>query len=675
MKFSIHNNRRSQKYSQARKVTQRKSRGGKKRDIACGFEMLENRCMMSGTPLPYGISFQSGVIRINGSDNAETAAVNLVNGKLHATLDHMVYIHVDINTTTHFLMHDAVMDFDPAVVSKIEFFGNGGDDTFTNNTSVKTTAVGGDGADVLIGGYGDDQLNGGAGDDQIEGRGGNDSLTGGAGDDTYIFAGVALGSDTITEAASLDTDTLDFTTLGQSSGRYIVMLPPGGATLDLSLTSKQTVVAGQLSLTLSSSLGIENVIGTAWSDTIRGNARANVIHGMGGNDILHGGDGNDSVYGDDGNDVLYQDAGGGFLSGDNGNDQLYAGALATSLSGGAGDDTLVSIGGSHADTCTGGAGLDSFWLDKEATEKLTDVAADETSKGHVHRVAAFSTNKIVNGNVTTSQTPSRDRLGQNLVDPLNAYGSSKSNFSADPLFAPTGPGVNDIIQGSVGDCYFVSALAAFAKTNPDKVRQLVVDLGDGTYAVNFHKAGQDVFVRVDADLYGAGTSLVYAGLGAQNSLWVAIIEKAYALFKNQQGTYASIDGGNGAGVPLEEALNAPKGSFPTTDYANATDFLSAMRQQLLAGKAVTVGGPAPFLPGTVKSKTDNPNTSDDEDTFHRGAHIYTLISVSADLKAITLRNPWGYDGGGNDANPNDGYVTIPADLAFFCSGGFAAYTV
>ena len=41
--------------------------------------------------------------------------------------------------------------------------------------------------------------------------GGSDSLVGGDGGDTYRFsAGGDLGSDTVDEAANVDTDTLDF---------------------------------------------------------------------------------------------------------------------------------------------------------------------------------------------------------------------------------------------------------------------------------------------------------------------------------------------------------------------------------------------------------------------------------------------------------------------------------
>jgi hypothetical protein len=42
-------------------------------------------------------------------------------------------------------------------------------------------------------------------------------------------------------------------------------------------------------------------------------------------------------------------------------------------------------------------------------------------------------------------------------------------------------------------------------------------------------------------------------------------------------------------------------------------------------------------------------------------HNFHFFSIPA---FITLRNPWGFDGAGNDANPSDGYVTITADEFF-----------
>src|SRR5205085_4339148 len=100
-----------------------------------------------------------------------------------------------------------------------------------------------------------------------------------------------------------------------------------------------------------------------------------------------------------------------------------------------------------------------------------------------------------------------------------------------PLFASDGPKEDDIRQGKVGDCYFLSVLSSVAKIDPWRVRQSVLDLGDGTYAVQFNRDGRKVFIRVDADLpTWADGSLAYAHLGSQGSLWVAILEKAFVSF-------------------------------------------------------------------------------------------------------------------------------------------------
>ena len=48
--------------------------------------------------------------------------------------------------------------------------------------------------------------------------------------------------------------------------------------------------------------------------------------------------------------------------------------------------------------------------------------------------------------------------------------------------------------------------------------------------------------------------------------------------------------------------------------------------------------------------------------------MYTVMYVTCDssgvVTSITLRNPWGYDGAGNDSNPYDGLVTVTPDQLF-----------
>ena len=92
----------------------------------------------------------------------------------------------------------------------------------------------------------------------------------------------------------------------------------------------------------------------------------------------------------------------------------------------------------------------------------------------------------------------------------------------------------------MGDCYFLAGLGAVAKANPDRVRQHVVDLGDGTYGVQF----ASTYIRLDGDLPTDGYGhLVYAGLGTGGSLWPAIMEKAFAYYRRGDSDYDSLWGG------------------------------------------------------------------------------------------------------------------------------------
>ena len=63
------------------------------------------------------------------------------------------------------------------------------------------------------------------------------------------------------------------------------------------MTNPQAVIPGILTLALSDPLGIANVLGTPYDDTILGNARDNVLQGAGGQDLIAGTGGNDVLQG------------------------------------------------------------------------------------------------------------------------------------------------------------------------------------------------------------------------------------------------------------------------------------------------------------------------------------------------------------------------------------------
>src|SRR5206468_3855473 len=101
----------------------------------------------------------------------------------------------------------------------------------------------------------------------------------------------------------------------------------------------------------------------------------------------------------------------------------------------------------------------------------------------------------------------------------------------------------DINQGSVGDCYFLSTLQSLAFSQPGRLEEMAVDLGDGTYAVQFKRAGVTSFVRVDGDLpTGGWNGLAYAHpLTTGSAIWAPLMEKAYAYFRSAGNTFSSLN--------------------------------------------------------------------------------------------------------------------------------------
>lgn len=117
-------------------------------------------------------------------------------------------------------------------------------------TNKSDVLIGNSGSNKLTGLNGHDTIFGYGGDDWLEGGRGSDDMDGGAGDDTYYFdpTNGSLGNDSITEAPGVDFDILDFSP-------FTVPI-----SIDITSTSPQTVVAGILTLTLSNSTAIEDVI-------------------------------------------------------------------------------------------------------------------------------------------------------------------------------------------------------------------------------------------------------------------------------------------------------------------------------------------------------------------------------------------------------------------------------
>jgi Ca2+-binding RTX toxin-like protein len=155
--------------------------------------------------------------------------------------------------------------------------GDAAGDTFVSieeiiGTSFADTLHGSSGVDNFVGGAGDDVLVGSAGDDALFGDAGDDFLVGGQGVDLMV------GGDGV--------DTADYSAA-------------------IAGTAIQTASASFDGEVYNEFAWVENVIGSAFDDTMYGDSGDNRLEGGAGDDILSGGEGNDVLLGGVGDDSYY----------------------------------------------------------------------------------------------------------------------------------------------------------------------------------------------------------------------------------------------------------------------------------------------------------------------------------------------------------------------------------
>jgi len=204
------------------------------------------------------------------------------------------------------------------------------------------TIIGGSGNDTITGGKLNDMLIGGAGNDRLTGGLGADSLIGGSGNDALFFENLdtsIIGGDGIdtaflkfaTGAVNFKLTTGQIETVSAEDSTYKNTFNAAGATWAVTIiggTGNDTLIGGNLNDTLTGGAGldtvsyadataavtvslpdkrssggagkdrlstIENVIGSAFADTITGNSLDNILDGGLGTDTIVGGGGIDTI--------------------------------------------------------------------------------------------------------------------------------------------------------------------------------------------------------------------------------------------------------------------------------------------------------------------------------------------------------------------------------------------
>jgi hypothetical protein len=222
------------------------------------------------------------------------------------------------------------------------------------------------------------------------------------------------------------------------------------------------------------------------------------------------------------------------------------------------------------------------------------------------------------------------------------------------LFVHGVPDPYSVRQGDVGDCYFVAAVVAVAKQNPQSIVRMIHDNCDGTYTVSFPDGHAATVTTPTAD------EILRHSSTDGDGIWMPVLEKAFCAIRERDGIFAfwpkeqPYDSGT-AGLPAE-GIHAMTGHSVDADFValHSLDVTRAKLKDTLGnGRVITL---ASHLQIPVIQPSDIQGLPRD--------HVYSVMSYDPKSDCVTIRNPWGYqelvDADGNAANGvNDGVCSIP----------------
>ncbi len=232
-----------------------------------------------------------------------------------------------------------------------------------------------------------------------------------------------------------------------------------------------------------------------------------------------------------------------------------------------------------------------------------------------------------------SNTTSRTREGQ-----LNQLNSNLFATPDDPLLSIT---PDAVVQGTIGDCYYLAAVSSLAASNPQAIRDMIHDNGNGTYTVTFPgDTANPVTINAPTDAERG----LYNG-GHKYGTWAGILERAFGQYQSEHANMF-----RRARVAMESGGNTP------TEYAGAGGQTSWATELLTGRSTETVSS----SDSELASRLERALNSDSRATVTTGInprlfsststdgyptrHAYSITNFEPDGQGggmVTVRNPWG----------------------------------
>ncbi len=254
-------------------------------------------------------------------------------------------------------------------------------------------------------------------------------------------------------------------------------------------------------------------------------------------------------------------------------------------------------------------------------------------------------------------------LNESLLPHLElvCYESNGDEPASRKLFAKPGDPVASVkpeavVQGGVGNCYFMAALSSLAQVNPMAIVDMIKDNGDGTYTVTFPGASDEPITVLAPTEYELSR---FAAAGPHGT-WPAVMEKAYGVYRSQSTFQQCLplsyqdsnypqeatDGGSShsAGLAILTGGDVEMVSSASTREAHA-----ALTKAFKEGRPATA-----YIHKELFSLFFGGNNLTADAGIPRG-HEYSVLSYNPETGIVTIRNPWGRgEPMGRDEKPRDG---------------------
>jgi hypothetical protein len=272
---------------------------------------------------------------------------------------------------------------------------------------------------------------------------------------------------------------------------------------------------------------------------------------------------------------------------------------------------------------------------KKAEAKIADMEKMGAEKGNNASNPAAESNE---GGKYVYQDVTKQKLNQIV----NVFSTGKDDTNAVDW--------DDVQQGALGDCYFMSAIGAVAKSNPDALKKLIKGPDSkGNYEVTLYidgayfssRAAKTVTITPEF-LVDSNGQPIYAK-GGDKEMWVMLLEKAYAILRkdeqywdsrvsNLEDGYNKLEGGFG-----EEGIEVLTGKEADTLWIgdmSLEEIKSTISSALTDKRPITTG----TIAGPDKGKkADKKQMAAGTLNIVLG-HEYFVLDMKGDK--LTLQNPW-----------------------------------